>query len=101
MNRILTEFTVNVTELRKNPVSYFHADQPVAVLSNNRTAGYMVSAALFEQLIDLISAQQAGRAITAKFKPSAHRLEEITQRADAILENLSGKDVSDFEEFEP
>jgi len=101
MNRILTEFTVNVTELRKNPVSYFHADQPVAVLSNNKTAGYMVSASLFEQLIDMISAQQEGRLITAKFKPSAQRIEEITQHAEAILDGMSKADLQDFEEFEP
>jgi len=101
MNRILTELTVNVTELRKNPVSYFHAEQPVAVLSNNKTAGYMVSAALFEQLIDMISSQQAGRMVTAKFKPSIQRLDEILNSSETILDNLSSKDLSDFEEFEP
>lgn len=101
MNRILTEYTVNITELRKNPVSYFHADQPVAVLSNNKTAGYMVSASLFEQLIDMISAQQEGRAITAKFKPSAQRLEEITESAGSILEKMSKTDLEDFEEYKP
>jgi hypothetical protein len=43
MHRILAEKSVNITELRKNPAKYF-IDQPVAVLSNNRPAGYLLSA---------------------------------------------------------
>ena len=34
MQRILSEHTVSITELRKNPAQYF-IDEPVAVLSNN------------------------------------------------------------------
>lgn len=98
MNRILTELTVNVTELRKNPGVYFTTDQPVAVLSNNKTAGYMVNAELFEQLIDMISIQQAGKNIIAKFKPSAQRFDEITKQAESILENLSKKDICSYDE---
>lgn len=41
MHRILAEKSVNITELRKNPAKYF-IDQPVAVLSNNRPAGYLL-----------------------------------------------------------
>ncbi|HAZ8183313.1 antitoxin of toxin-antitoxin stability system, partial [Escherichia coli] len=47
MHRILAEKSVNITELRKNPAKYF-IDQPVAVLSNNRPAGYLLSASAFE-----------------------------------------------------
>lgn len=49
MHRILAEKSVNITELRKNPAKYF-IDQPVAVLSNNRPAGYLLSASAFEAL---------------------------------------------------
>ncbi len=50
MHRILAEKSVNITELRKNPAKYF-IDQPVAVLSNNRPAGYLLSASAFEALV--------------------------------------------------
>ncbi len=49
---ILAEKTVSVTELRKKPCDYF-IDEPVAVLSSNKTAGYMVSAELYEQMDNL------------------------------------------------
>ncbi len=54
MHRILAEKSVNITELRKNPAKYF-IDQPVAVLSNNRPAGYLLSASAFEALMDMLA----------------------------------------------
>lgn len=56
MHRILAEKSVNITELRKNPAKYF-IDQPVAVLSNNRPAGYLLSASAFEALMDMLAHQ--------------------------------------------
>ena len=57
MHRILAEKSVNITELRKNPAKYF-IDQPVAVLSNNRPAGYLLSASAFEALMDMLAEQE-------------------------------------------
>ena len=39
---ILAEKTVSVSELRKKPMDYF-IDEPVAVLSNNKTAGNIIT----------------------------------------------------------
>ena len=75
MHRILAEKSVNITELRKNPAKYF-IDQPVAVLSNNRPAGYLLSASA----------------------PSAARLEEITRRAEKYLNDMTDDDFNDFKE---
>lgn len=64
MHRILAEKSVNITELRKNPAKYF-IDQPVAVLSNNRPAGYLLSASAFEALMDML-AEQEEKALPSK-----------------------------------
>ncbi len=56
MRRILAEQTVSITELRKNPAQYF-IDEPVVVLSKNKPVGYMLSAKLFETIVDMLENQ--------------------------------------------
>ncbi|ENB8431679.1 type I toxin-antitoxin system antitoxin YafN [Escherichia coli] len=94
MHRILAEKSVNITELRKNPAKYF-IDQPVAVLSNNRPAGYLLSASAFEALMDMLAEQEEKK---ARFRPSAARLEEITRRAEKYLNDMTDDDFNDFKE---
>ncbi|PLR44656.1 antitoxin of toxin-antitoxin stability system [Chimaeribacter arupi] len=96
MQRILAEKAINITELRKNPAKYF-IDQPVAVLSNNRPAGYMISARLFEELMDLLEENRSHQ-VAARFRPTAARLNEITGHAQGLLENASDKDFNAFTE---
>ncbi|ROR14578.1 type I toxin-antitoxin system antitoxin YafN [Erwinia sp. JUb26] len=97
MERILAEKSINITELRKNPAKYF-IDEPVAVLSNNRPAGYMVSARVFEALIDLLEEKQGKTHITARFRPTAERLNHIADSGQALLESASDKDLTEFTE---
>lgn len=97
MERILAEKSINITELRKNPAKYF-IDQPVAVLSNNRPAGYMVSAKMFEQLMDLLEEIQGVSHIKASFRPNAARLNDIAAKAHGLLEDVSDSDLTEFTE---
>ncbi|MDO1994247.1 type I toxin-antitoxin system antitoxin YafN [Escherichia coli] len=97
MHRILAEKSVNIPELRKNPAKYF-IDQPVAVLSNNRPAGYLLSASAFEALMDMLAEQEEKKPIKARFRPSAARLEEITRRAEKYLNDMTDDDFNDFKE---
>ncbi len=97
MQRILAEKSVNITELRKNPAKYF-IDQPVAVLSNNRPAGYLLSASAFEALMDLLAGREEARALRAHFRPTSERLDEITRRGDEWLRDAKDKDLTDFKE---
>jgi len=90
---ILAEKTVSVTELRKKPCDYF-IDEPVAVLSNNKTAGYMVSAELYEQMVGLIESQSK----TSRFRPSHARLTQITEQGTELLLAASEDDLGDFAE---
>jgi len=90
---ILAEKTISVTELRKKPCNYF-MDEPVAVLSNNKTAGYMLSAELYEQMIELIGLQSK----TSRFRPSHARLTKIASNGCEQLLAASQNELSDFSE---
>lgn len=56
MQKILTNFTVSMSDLKKNPAAVLRqaGDDPVAVLNHNKPAFYMVPPALFEALLDEI-----------------------------------------------
>lgn len=90
---ILAEKTVSVSELRKKPCEYF-LDEPVAVLSNNKTAGYMISAELYEQMIHLLESQSQ----ISRFRPSKSRLNEIAEQSQALLMSSSDTELSEFSE---
>lgn len=92
---ILAEKTVSITELRKNPAQFFQ-NEPVAVLSNNKTAGYMVSAEVYEQMMQIM--EHASTNATAKFRPSKKRLAAIARHGAKLLEEASEKDLGDFTE---
>ncbi|NIF23485.1 type I toxin-antitoxin system antitoxin YafN [Candidatus Pantoea multigeneris] len=97
MERILAEKAINITELRKNPAKFF-IDEPVAVLSNNRPAGYMVSAKVFEELIDLLEEKQGRVHTTARFRPTSERLSDIADNGLTLLQNASDSDLTGFSE---
>jgi len=90
---ILAEKTVSVTELRKKPCDYF-LDEPVAVLSNNKTAGYMISAKLYEEMVKLIESQSKN----SRFRPSQARLTQIAEHSSANLLAASDEELGDFSE---
>ena len=90
---ILAEKTVSVTELRKKPCDYF-IDEPVAVLSNNKTVGYMVSAEIYEQMVELIELQSK----TSRFRPSNARLTQIVKHGTELLLAASQNELDDFAE---
>ncbi|MBE0508584.1 MAG: type I toxin-antitoxin system antitoxin YafN [Marinospirillum sp.] len=91
MHVILAEKSVSLTDLRKNPAQYF-IDEPVAVLSNNKPAGYMVSAAVFEQLLKAAE-QQGVQTFRARFRPEATRLKEIAEQGASLLKSASDEDL--------
>lgn len=90
---ILAEKTVSVSELRKSPCDYF-MDEPVAVLSNNKTAGYMLSANLYEQMVKLLESQDKAY----QFRPSSARLAFIAEQGAEYLNSATEAQLSDFEE---
>ena len=93
---IYAEQTVSITELRKNP-SQFFKEEPVAVLSNKKTTGYLLSAELYEQMLQLLAGKPI--ATKAKFQPNRSRLEEIAKNHSAALNRAAKEDLGDFGEL--
>lgn len=92
---IYAEQTVSITELRKSPASYF-INEPVAVLSNNRTAGYIVPAEIYQHMIKMI--EQAYPEGRSRFRPSRARLDVIVKEGEELLANAKADDLGGFSE---
>lgn len=92
---ILAEKTVSISDFRKEPSKYF-TDEPVAVLSNNKAAGYVLSPEVFQAMVSLL--ETISTETKAKFRPSKARLEAIAQRGAELLSQASDEDLGDFSE---
>jgi antitoxin StbD len=57
MDAILADYSVSISEFKKNPAEILRnaGEKPVAVLSHNRPAFYMVSPKVFEAMLEEIS----------------------------------------------
>lgn len=57
MDSILADYSISISEFKKNPAEIIRnaGEKPVAILSHNRPAFYMVSPKMFEAMLDEIS----------------------------------------------
>lgn len=76
MDAILADYSVSMTEFKKNPAQVLRqaGTTPVAVLSHNRPSFYMVTPDVFEALLE----QLAERDLTALVK------ERLARRDSAV-----------------
>ncbi len=58
----------------------------------------MVSAKVFEELIDLLEEKQGRVYTAARFRPNVERLSEIAQKGQILLQNASDEDLTEFTE---
>ena len=60
MDAIYADFSISMSEFKKNPAQVLRTagEQPVAVLSHNRPAFYMVTPKLFEALVEELADKQ-------------------------------------------
>ncbi|MCU8168254.1 antitoxin [Vibrio vulnificus] len=67
-NRILTDLSVGVSELKKNPMAIMSESegQAIAVLNRNKPVFYAVPADLFEEMMDLIEDQELTKIINSR-----------------------------------
>jgi len=92
---ILAEQSVSITDYRKNPGQYF-LEEPVAVLSNNKPAGYVLGAELYERMLKLLDA--VAPEAKSHFRPASARLEAIAHLGNELLANASEEELGDFKE---
>lgn len=90
---ILAEQVVSITDYRKNPSQYF-GEEPIAVLSNNKPAGYVLGPDLYERMIRIMEAH--AKVESAEFRPASARLEVIAQLGDALLTKATDEALGDF-----
>lgn len=94
-HNIFANKSVSASDLRKQPCQYF-TDEPIAVLSHNKTAGYMVGAKLFEELMLVLKDRQNG--VDAVWQPTRAELKDIASKGVDIIEKASDEDLSMFNE---
>lgn len=58
----------------------------------------MVSARVFEELIDLLEEKQGRVHTAARFRPTAERLSDIADRGQKLLQNASDNELTEFTE---
>ncbi len=65
MRRIRGEFSISVSELKKNPLSLLSRayGSPIAVLHRNEPAAYLVPAETFEALMDALENYELSKVI--------------------------------------
>jgi antitoxin StbD len=77
MQSILAELTVSMSEFKKNPAAVLRGarNRPVAVLSHNKAAFYMVEPALFEAMLEELADQELHRKVLARLGERAQAIE--------------------------
>ena len=73
MQSLLTDLTISMSDFKKNPAKVLREakSQPVAVLSHNKAAFYMVDPVLFEALIDEVEDAQLLPMLKARIASAA------------------------------
>ncbi|HEU4772920.1 MAG TPA: type II toxin-antitoxin system prevent-host-death family antitoxin [Lysobacter sp.] len=70
MQRILSEHSVSITELKRNPSAVIEAadDAPVAVLVHNKPSAYLVPAGTYERLMERLDDLELAELVRARAK---------------------------------
>ena len=77
MNVMLADLTVSMSEFKKNPAAILRqaGKRPVAVLSHNRAAFYLVEPALFEAMLEEIGDRELRGKVLARLDERARAIE--------------------------
>ena len=77
MDVILADLTVSMSEFKKNPAAILRqaGKRPVAVLSHNRAAFYLVEPALFEAMLEEIGDHELRGKVLARLDERARAIE--------------------------
>jgi len=65
MRQVLADFSVSISELKKNPSALITeaSGSPVAVLNHNKPAAYLIPAETYEALMDTIEEYEVGKLV--------------------------------------
>lgn len=70
MQKILSDASVSITELKRNPSAVIEAaeDAPVAVLVHNKPSAYLLPAAAYERLLERLDDLELAELVRARAK---------------------------------
>lgn len=65
MRQVLADFSVSISELKKNPSALLSqaSGSPIAVLNHNKPAAYLIPAETYEALVDMIEDYELARLV--------------------------------------
>ncbi|VVN83746.1 type II toxin-antitoxin system Phd/YefM family antitoxin [Pseudomonas fluorescens] len=68
MQSVLADRVVSVSDLKKNPGALMRdaQEEPIAVLNNNRIMGYLISADVFEAMIERLDDMDLAEFVCAR-----------------------------------
>jgi antitoxin StbD len=77
MQALYSDFTVSMSEFKKNPAAVLREakSKPVAVLSHNKAAFYMVEPALFQAMLEELSDQDLHRTVLLRMNERSQAVE--------------------------
>ena len=77
MQAIYADVMVSMSEFKKNPAAVLRnaKSKPVAVLSHNKAAFYMVEPALFEAMLEELADQDLHRTVLSRMGERARAIE--------------------------
>ena len=65
MRQVLADFSVSISELKKNPSALLAqaSGSPIAVLNHNKPAAYLIPAETYEAMIDMLEDYELARLV--------------------------------------
>lgn len=83
MTQILSDYSVSISELKKNPSSLIEQSHgsAIAVLNHNKPTAYLVPADTYEKMMDLLSDMKLSSTVSK-------RLKDIDTAVEVSLEDL-------------
>ena len=103
-DRILTDQTVSVSNLKSDPNGVFRDAEngAIAVLSHNKPKGYFVSPKDYELMINIIDEWRkehpSKATYAASFNPNAERLSVISELGAEILLSATSQELNSYSE---
>lgn len=83
MQQVLADFSVSISELKKNPSSLLSQanGSPIAVLNHNKPAAYLIPADTYEALMDMLEDYELAKLVE-------ERLGDKEQAVSVSLDDL-------------
>ncbi|PTB88919.1 antitoxin [Pseudidiomarina aestuarii] len=65
MQHVLADFSVSISELKKNPSSLLSeaSGSPIAILNHNKPTAYLIPAATYEAIMEVVEDYELGKLV--------------------------------------